>query len=55
MAPSSARCLPSSPEETAPTGRTSTYPAISPRRMTCSTTPAESWTGVVLAMALTQV
>ena len=55
MAPSSARCRPSKPSETAPTGRTSQYPASSPRCLTCSTTPAESWTGVVLAIALTHV
>ena len=55
MAPSSAMRSPPRPTVTAPTGRTSTRPATWPRRQTCSTTPAVSATGLVLAMACTQV
>ena len=55
MAPMSDRCSPASPAETAPTGWTSTQPASRPSRSTCSTTPALSWTGVVLAIAKTAV
>ena len=47
--------LAGSPTVTAPTGRTSTYPACSPSRQTCSTTPAVSATGSVLAIACTAV
>jgi len=55
IAPSSASCLPCRPTVTAPTGLTSTYPACSPSRQTCSTTPAVSATGSVLAIACTAV
>ena len=55
MAPSSASRSPSRPTVTAPTGRTSTQPASRPSRQTCSTTPAVSWVGVVLAIACTAV
>ena len=40
---------------TAPTGWTSQWPASRPSRQTCSTTPAVSATGSVLAMACTAV
>jgi hypothetical protein len=55
IAPSSASCSPASPTVTAPTGCTSTRPASRPSRQTCSTTPAVSATGEVLAMAHTAV
>src|SRR5215471_14515304 len=55
MAPSSASRLPSRPAVTAPTGCTSQRPASRPSRQTCSTTPAVSATGSVLAIACTQV
>ena len=55
MAPSSASRSPASPTVTAPTGRTSTQPAARPRLWTCSTTPAVSATGVLLAIACTAV
>ena len=44
-----------SPTVTAPTGCTSTEPASRPSRQTCSTTPAVSATGSVLAIAWTAV
>ena len=40
---------------TAPTGKTSQCPASRPSRQTCSTTPAVSATGSVLAIAWTAV
>ena len=55
MAPSSASRSPLSPTVTAPTGTTSTSPASWPSRQTCSTTPAVSATGSVLAIACTAV
>ncbi len=55
MAPSSARRSPASPVVTAPTGWTSIQPASRPSRQTCSTTPAVSATGSVLAIACTAV
>ena len=55
MVPSSASLVPASPAVTAPTGWTSQWPASRPRRQTCSTTPAVSATGSVLAMAWTAV
>ena len=55
MAPSSASCSPARPTVTAPTGRTSTQPDARPRLWTCSTTPAVSATGLLLAMACTAV
>ena len=55
IAPSSASRSPASPTVTAPTGRTSTSPASRPSRQTCSTTPAVSATGSVLAIACTAV
>ena len=53
--PSDARCLPSKPLVTAPTGRTSTQSASSPSRSTWSTMAAVSCVGVVLAIACTAV
>ena len=55
IAPSSARRWPPSPTVTAPTGKTSQCPASRPSRHTCSTTPAVSATGSVLAIACTAV
>ena len=55
IAPSSASWLPRRPAVTAPTGRTSQCPAWRPSRQTCSTTPAVSATGSVLAIACTAV
>ena len=55
MVPSSAIRSPPSPTVTAPTGWTSTSPASSPSRRTCSTTTAESATGSVLGIAKTAV
>src|SRR4051794_20389732 len=55
IAPSSASRSPRSPTVTAPTGTTSTRPASWPSRQTCSTTPAVSATGSVLAIACTAV
>ena len=55
IAPSSASRWPPRPTVTAPTGNTSTRPARLPRCQTCSTTPAVSATGSVLAMAWTAV
>lgn len=55
IAPISDRCVPCSPCETAPIGRTVTYPASSPSACTCSTTPAVSATGDELAIAFTAV
>ena len=53
--PRDASCLPSSPLVTAPTGRTSTQSAASPRSSTWSTIAAVSCVGVVLAIACTAV
>src|ERR1022692_3204291 len=55
IAPSSASWLPRRPAVTAPTGRTSQCPAWRPSLQTCSTTPAVSATGSVLAIACTAV
>ena len=55
MAPSSASRLPARPTVTAPTGCTSHRPAWRPSRQICSTTPAVSATGSVLAIACTAV
>src|ERR1700722_5506412 len=55
IAPSSARRVPPRPSVTAPTGCTSQCPACRPRRQICSTTPAVSATGSVLAIACTAV
>ena len=55
IAPSSASRSPPSPTVTAPTGKTSQCPASRPSRQTCSTTPAVSATGSVLAIACTAV
>ena len=55
IAPSSASRSPASPTVTAPIGCTSTRPASRPSRQTCSTTPAVSATGEVLAIAQTAV
>ena len=55
MASSGARDCPPRPTVTAPIGRTSHQPASSPRARTCSTTPAVSATGSVLAIAWTAV
>ena len=55
MAPSSASCSPFSPTVTAPMGWTVAYPAERPRLASCSTTPAVSATGKVLAIANTAV
>ena len=55
IAPSSASRSPPSPTVTAPTGKTSQWPASRPSRQTCSTTPAVSATGSVLAIACTAV
>ena len=55
MALRAARRAPPSPSVTAPTGRTWTQPASSPRRRTWSTTEAVSATGLVFAMAWTAV
>ena len=55
IAPSSASRSPPSPTVTAPTGKTSQCPASRPSRQTCSTTPAVSATGSVLAIAWTAV
>ena len=55
IAPSSASCWPASATVTAPIGCTSTRPASRPSRQTCSTTPAVSATGEVLAIAKTAV
>ena len=51
IAPISAKTFPSSPCVTAPIGKTSRRPALLPSRYTCSTTPALSATGEVLAIA----
>src|SRR5664279_4282122 len=55
IAPSSASCSPRRRTVTAPTGKTSQCPASRPSRHTCSTTPAVSAAGSVLAMACTAV
>src|SRR4051794_4569864 len=55
MVPSSAISLPARPTVTAPTGKTSQWPCCWPSRQTCSTTPAVSATGSVLAIAWTAV
>ena len=55
IVPSSASLAPASPTVTAPTGWTSQWPAVRPSRQTCSTTPAVSATGSVLAIACTAV
>ncbi len=55
IAPSSASRSPPRPTVTAPTGNTSQCPASRPSRQTCSTTPAVSATGSVLAIACTAV
>ena len=55
IAPSSAIFSPARPTVTAPIGKTSQYPASRPSRQTCSTTPAVSATGSVLAIACTAV
>ena len=47
----SASCSPFNPFVTAPIGLTSHKPASLPNRKTCSTTPAVSATGFVLAIA----
>ena len=51
IAPNSASCSPCKPFVTAPIGFTSTNPAALPSLNTCSTTPAVSATGLVLAIA----
>ena len=51
IAPISERVSPLSPCVTAPIGKTSRSPASCPSRYTCSTTPAVSATGDVLAIA----
>ena len=55
IAPSSASRSPPRPTVTAPIGKTSQWPASRPSRHTCSTTPAVSATGSVLAIACTAV
>ena len=51
IAPISERVCPFNPSVTAPIGNTSSKPAACPKRYTCSTTPAVSATGEVLAIA----
>ena len=55
IVPNSASCSPRRPTDTAPTGCTSHKPMSRPSRHTCSTTAAESATGVELAIANTAV